>query len=150
MSLAPCESKSRRIESDMICKINTLNKRSDTKDRLGLLLSKCCRRQIIFFFGHQFKFIVDFNELNLGLSSIFSSLKIPKFQYFVQYKTEYLDVLVENWPPSTAFYRVFKPQKTATRNCLSSCQPQNMKILNSECDRNVYNTRISPLLRYEL
>ena len=33
---------------------------------------------------------------NIKLYSIFRSAKIPKFEYFVQYKTEYLDVLVGN------------------------------------------------------
>ena len=35
-------------------------------------------------------------------------------------------------------------EKSST--CRPSCQPQNTKILNSECDRNVYNTGISTLV----
>ena len=48
--------------------------------------------------------ITDFSSLkftfikNIKLNSIFRRPKIPKFEYFVQYKTEYLDVLVGNWP----------------------------------------------------
>jgi len=35
-------------------------------------------------------------------------------------------------------------EKSST--CRPSCQPQNTKILNSECDRNVYNTGISTIV----
>ena len=35
-------------------------------------------------------------------------------------------------------------EKSST--CRPSCQPQNTKILNSECERNVYNTGISTLV----